>query len=372
VDRDFKRSADDTIRPHRIWRQGLTAAKLPARPAAATGGFARWIYLVPLCAVLLGGLGFAILRGRPPPAAPPAPVPAAQIAAPIAPLVIPAPEEVGPPSMDLPMDLRGSVAPAPSFYLPFAREPEILANQATSLSIFRLAENPAILVLDFPSLGEQARMLNRAAVLVETRGQPRDRLLGDVSLEQAIRATGAQPDTFYDGHDYRASDLVRFFALAERDGIRLNPDELRLRDLIRAAGWTDAGAVGALITLPALGVGIDPQARASILRHEISHGVFFTDPAYAAFTQRFWQTELNDKERAAFRRFLASQEYDPADETLMMNETQAYLVHTADRRFFNPDLVGLPPERLAALRARFVAGMPAGWFRDMTIRDQRP
>src|ERR1700712_2867689 len=163
--------------------------------------------------------------------------------------------------------------------------------------MFRLAENPAIVVLDFPSMREQARMLNRVAVLIETRNQPRDRVLDDAGLDQAIRATGAEPDNFYDGHDYRAADLVRFFALADRDGIRLNPDEERLRDLIRAAGWTDPGAVGALITIPTLGADIDDPARATILRHEISHGEFYTDPAYADFVRLFWQTELSDAER---------------------------------------------------------------------------
>jgi hypothetical protein len=317
------------------------------------------MYLVPVGAVLLGGLGFAVLQGRQPPAAPQA------VHALTAPLPAPPPPVVAAPVPPAPV-----AAPAP-VYLPFAREQDIIANQAASLSMFRLAENPAILVFDFPSLREQARMLNRVAVLVETRGQPRDRVLDDDALDKAIRSTGAEPDTFYDGHDYRAADLVRFFALADRDGVRLNPDELRLRDLVRAAGWTDPGAVGALISIPTLGVGIDAAARRSILRHEISHGEFFTDPGYAAFTQSFWQTELSDAERAAFRRFLSKQEYDPTDETLMMNEMQAYLVHTADARFFTPELVGLTPERVAALRRRFIAGMPAGWLRDMT-REHHP
>ena len=359
---DTERGADDTILPYRIRRPNLPHAGPPAlaRPVAArtglwTGlgtGFAPWMYLVPVSLVLAGGLAYAVLQGRPPDAAsqhaaPQPPAPAAA-SAPLPPPAVPA---------------------FPAAYLAFAREPDILATQSTSLSMFRLAENPAILVLDFPSLREQARMLNRVAVLIETRFQPRDRVLDDDALDRAIRATGAEPDTFYDGHDYRAADLVRFFALAERDGIRLNQDELRLRELIRAAGWMDAGAVGALITLPTLGAGIDPAARRSILRHEISHGEFFTDPDYARFTQWFWQTELSDIERTAFRRFLAGQEYDPADETLMMNEMQAYLVHTNDRRFFGPEMVALSPERIATLRRRFIGGMPAGWFRDLTLRE---
>ncbi len=379
MDHHTEGGADDTIRPYRVKRpnQPHTGGR-PVTKRAAKGGLAPWMYLVPVAVLLLGGLGFAFVQGRP--AAPPlqtaaptaasaaAPASGQAIAPPPAAAPAPADPVLGSPVLGKPV-FSPSIPPA---RLPFARERDILANRSASLSMFRLAENPAILVLDFPTLREQARMLNRVAVLVETRGEPRDRVLGDDALEKAIRATGAEPDSFYDGHDYRAGDLVRFFALADRDGIRLNPDEQWLRGLLATLGWTDAGAVGALITIPTLGAGVDAQARASILRHEISHGQFFTDPNYAAFTQHFWQTDLTEAERAAFRQFLAGQEYDPTDETLMMNEMQAYLVHTADPRFFTPSLVKLSPERLATLRQRFVAGMPAGWFRDMTAHDLHP
>lgn len=384
MDQDTEGGADDTILPYRVKRPNLPhTGPRPAAKPAAKGGLAPWMYLVPAAVLLLIGLGFAFVQGRPtvpqaasqvtpqvtPQSAGPAPAPAPSSA------MAPAPADpvLGSPVLGKPV-FSPSAPPAhlPSARLPFAREQDILANRAASLSMFRLAENPAILVLDFPTLRDQARMLNRVAVLVETRGEPRDRVLDDAALDKAIRATGAEPDSFYDGHDYRASDLVRFFALADRDGIRLNPDEQWLRELLATLGWTDAGAVGALITIPTLGAGVDSQARASILRHEISHGQFFTDPNYAAFTQYFWQNDLTEAERVAFRQFLAGQEYDPTDETLMMNEMQAYLVHTADPRFFNPALVKLSPERLATLRRRFIAGMPAGWFRDMTARDLRP
>ena len=395
MDQDTEGGADDTILPYRVRRPNLPhTAQRSTTKAAPKGGIAPWMYLVPAAVLLLGGLGFVFLQGHAPATTPqavastasvasavPAPAPMAATKTNPSPVNTPAtapPTTASPassPTGPLANAGAGSAAASPSIppaYLPFAREQDILSNRSASLSMFRLAENPAILVMDFPSMRDQARMLNRVAVLVETRGQPHDRVLGDDALEKAIRSTGAEPDNFYDGHDYRAGDLVRFFALADRDGIRLNPDELRLRDLLRTLGWTDAGAVGALITIPTLGAGIDSPARTSILRHEISHGQFFTDPNYAAFTQRFWQTELSDAERTAFRRFLADQQYDATDETLMMNEMQAYLVHTYDRRFFSPELVKIPADRIATLRRRFIAGMPAGWFHDMTVHDQHP
>ena len=390
MDHDSEGGADDTILPYRVRRPNLPhTAQRSTTKAAPRAGIAPWMYLVPAAVLLLGGLGFVFLQGRAPATAPqavastpavPAPVPATKTSpTPSNPqaagsLATPSPATSSPASPTTSPTATAANAVAspttPAAYLPFAREQDILSNRSVSLSMFRLAENPAILVLDFPSMRDQARMLNRVAVLVETRGQPRDRVLGDDALEKAIRSTGAEPDNFYDGHDYRANDLVRVFALADRDGIRLNPDEVRLRDLLRTLGWTDAGAVGALISIPTLGAGIDSAARTSILRHEISHGQFFTDPNYAAFTQRFWQTELTEAERTAFRRFLSDQQYDATDETLMMNEMQAYLVHTHDPRFFSPDLVKIPADRIATLRRRFIAGMPPGWFHDMTVHDQ--
>jgi hypothetical protein len=270
-----------------------------------------------------------------------------------------------PVSVSAPAIVARPVVRAPPDPFPTATESDILANRASVLSVFRLAGNPAVLVLDFPTLREQARMLNRVALLIETRGQPRDRVLDDAALEAAIRATGAEPDSYYYGHDYRASDLVRFFALADRDAIALNPEEARLRALLRTAGWVDANAVGALISIPTAGVGIDAAARATILRHEISHGEYFTNPIYAAYAQGFWRTELTEAERGGIRRFLTRQEYDPGNEDLMMNEMQAYLVHTADPRFFSAEMIGMTQQRLTALRERFLADIPPGWLRDL-------
>jgi hypothetical protein len=140
-----------------------------------------------------------------------------------------------------------------------------------------------------------------------------------------------------------------------------------LRALLRQEGWLTPGVAAGLISLPA--VGSDPRitatARAAILRHELSHGEFFSNPAYAAYVHGFWLTELTPDERAGVRAFLAKDDYDVGVEELMYNEMQAYLMFTRDPEFFTPELAGLTRERLADLQARFLAGMPAGWLRDV-------
>lgn len=268
----------------------------------------------------------------------------------------------------------GRDAPGP-IAVATADERAILAHVARAPTVFRLAPNPAVLVLDFPTLAEQGRALNRLAALVEKAGPPRERLLGDAALEEAIRASGATPETYYYGHDYRAADVARFFALAARDGVALTPEEHWVGRLARQEGWTGPGAAGALVSIPradagpraGADAGVDAAMRATIVRHELSHGEFFTVPAYTAHTLRFWREILTEGEREAFRRFLAEESYDPANEELLANEAQAYLVHTPDPAMFGPDHVGIPGARLAALRAAFVAAMPPGWLRDATL-----
>jgi hypothetical protein len=125
---------------------------------------------------------------------------------------------------------------------------------------------------------------------------------------------------------------------------------------------------GALISIPPEDASqqIDATARATILHHELAHGVFFTDPVYAAYARSFWNTALTDAQRAGFRRFLGADGYDTANDDLMLNEAQAYLIHTSDARYFVPDRVGMSEAEAAALRESFVRGMPGGWLKAAT------
>ena len=259
------------------------------------------------------------------------------------------------------------VAPAPAFAIETANEDEILHDSPTGLTVFRLSSNPHILVLDFASLHEQGMMLNRVAALIEKEKLPRDRVMNDAELAGAIQATGDTVETYYYGHDYSADALARFFSLAEQDRIELNPEEQRLHALLQQVGWLNAGGSGGLISIPAVAADkkITLAARNAILRHELSHGEFFSDPNYAAYVHHFWLTALTEQERAGVRRFLGKEEYDTHEEELMYNEMQAYLMFTRDPLFFTPDMAGLTRARLAELQEKFLAGMPAGWLREV-------
>ena len=235
-----------------------------------------------------------------------------------------------------------------------------------SLSVFRFAPNPRVLVLVFASLREQGNMLNRAAAFVEKANQPHDRVLTDPELDAAIRAGGDTVETFYYGHDYGAPDLTRFFALADRAGVRLTEEEEALRRLLARERWFEPNAIGGLLSIPQIGADshVTPDARAAILHHELSHGEYFTNPAYAAFVRKFWNQTLTAGERDRMRRFLLSLGYEPGLEHVVENEAQAYLMFTESADFFTPEMVGMTKARLTELRNAFYRAMPAGWLRD--------
>jgi hypothetical protein len=103
---------------------------------------------------------------------------------------------------------------------------------------------------------------------------------------------------------------------------------------------------------------VDAVRREAVLRHELSHGEFFTDPAYRAHCLRFWRQELREAERRVFTAYLKGLDYNPADDELMANETQALLMHTPDGRAFNASSLGMDEAALAQLRTRFRSGEP--------------
>jgi hypothetical protein len=243
----------------------------------------------------------------------------------------------------------------------------IAAHRGTTPTLFRLQEDRAVLVLDFPELHAQAQMLNRVAALIEKADMPRDRVVTETELDAHIQAIGGTPDAYYYGHDYRAADLVRFFQLAEAQAVPLNLHEKWLKDLLIQQGWFNPAAVGALISISGPTADIDATSRSTILRHELSHAVYFTDPAYVALSQHLWNDLLTDTEREAIKTFLAKDGYDTTDEDLMANEAQAYLIHTRDPRYFMPAMVGIDPAREAALRGPFLDAIPEPWLRDSAL-----
>jgi hypothetical protein len=255
--------------------------------------------------------------------------------------------------------IRPAEPPPPPEGPPTLPTAEILANRAMEPMAMRWASNPLVWLLDFPSLELQGRAMNRMAALIEKDSAPRDRVLADEALAEAIAADGSTPSNWYSGHNYRASDLARFFEWAERDGVTLNPLELWVREQVELARRVDRSRDAAFLTIPAVGPYVDASMRAAILRHELAHGQFFTLPFFAAHVMRVWERGFSEGERAAARRYLGRSGYDTRQEEMMANEIMAYLLYTPDRRFFDParDL-GWSDEQADRLRVILRSGAP--------------
>jgi hypothetical protein len=328
---------DDTVRLASSIRQPGRQTRLPMRFAAAGGA----VVVVALVAWLLW------------PRAVHHPVaPAPQTAA----LVRP------------PRSLPRPVPPAApmEWQIQTATEQQIRDHVSPGLTVFRFAADPRIVVLDFASLQEQGLMLDRMAALEEKAATPRDRVLTDAALDQAIEVGGDTIATYYYGHDYSAAELVRFFKLADAQHVVLYPEEETLRRLLLQLGWFLPGAQGGMISVPKVGANarVTYAARGVILRHELAHGEYFSDPSYVAYVHHFWEHALTPAERDAVRQFLAAEDYDPNIDDLMQNEMQAYLMFTRDPEFFAPADIHMTPARLAELQAEFQQNLPVAWLRE--------
>ena len=266
----------------------------------------------------------------------------------------PAPEPA-PAIIPASLPIPGRLATLP----PLLDEAGLLAHRAAEPAMLRLADNPAVFVLNFPSLDWQGAALNRIAALIEKAGLPRDRILTPAEMAEAITRAGDTPATFYYGHNYRGVSLDRFFRIAARDGVALSAKEEWVEAQYRLArSLVPECQEIALLSVAAPDARMTAEWRATVLRHELGHGLFATRPAYAEHIRRVWRDRFTESERAAIRAFLGREGYDTANEEMMIDEAQAYLLHTPDPRFFAPSHIGTDETGIARLRALMREGAP--------------
>jgi hypothetical protein len=266
------------------------------------------------------------------------------------------------------------IRPANSLDVPMVNVNQLLAVGAGDDWHWSALEGaPGVLVVEYPDLSAQGRALNRIATLIEKAGAPRDRVLTDKELAAFMAETGAEPHSYYFGHDYRAVDLARFFTLVETQQTPLGDDEVRFREFLLNAGVIARGGAGYIVPNPPGAVvsytrareddparpineAVSRELRAAVLRHELSHGIYFTNPAYREHSWAFWNA-LTPPEREMFTQFLTDLQYDPKNEELMVNEVQAFLMHTSSV-VFTAEHLGVTDPQLGVLRDRFLEGMP--------------
>jgi hypothetical protein len=238
---------------------------------------------------------------------------------------------------------------------------------------WRYTPNSEIWILDMPGLELLGRTFNRVTQLKEQQyTEPYPRVLTSEELAKYIIAANRTFASFAAGHDLRVSDLVQFFNLADRDKVELFPEEYALRDFLNEQGlikeWRgfhqSQKPHTVILSIPqvqdrrANEPGVTSNARYAILLHELAHAEFHTNAAYNKYCRAFWADGLSERQKEAFKRFLASMRYSVEDEDLLINEMHAYLMFTPDAGSFSAARLGIPESELAAMRAAFLKGRP--------------
>lgn len=239
--------------------------------------------------------------------------------------------------------------------------------------VFRFRMNTAISVIEFSSLDLQGSTMNRIAALVEKKGKARDSIVDEYELSADIQRQGEIAATYFMGHDYRMTDVARFFSLARQSGITLNSNEAALRDALLGLGLLRDNVLrrnfegkenAAIVSVAAADILPGQQGTQVVydlhatLRHELSHGEFFSNVAYHDYVLEKWRS-IPESFRQIFVKDFDRMGYDVENEELMANEFQAYLWDAGSSAFIDLYLIKAGSS-LGKMRMSFLAGLPEG------------
>jgi hypothetical protein len=219
---------------------------------------------------------------------------------------------------------RLGYARIPPFPDPIAADPGIALAwplerwRDSRYEVFRWDRFPSLLIFDFADYAVQDRMLKRLAFFVEKVGF-RGRLAADAEIA-ALHGWNA--------HDYRAEDLARFFQASREKNFPLLAEERELEQIllntgvIRNIGGVLQGGEGGIISVSRES---PDYLRVRFMAHEGFHGLFFIDENFRDFSRGRWQILPTDAKRF-IRSYFGYQQYDIADEYLLINEFMAYVL----------------------------------------------
>lgn len=248
----------------------------------------------------------------------------------------------------------------------------ILDTRTGQVTIWRLADNPNILIFDFPSLSEQGRSFDRITQLIDQFNEPYKRVMGNAEFVKYMDSLRRNFADFAFGHDVLMSEFVLFFNLADRDKIELFPEEIAVRDFLIEQGliktwrgiYQAVKADQVVLSVPQMQERreneppINALARRAIILHEVAHGEFYTNKYYADYCRKYWNSVLNEEQRNHFKQFLSNYNYTLNADELLINEMQAYLMFTPDPASFSAAKLKVSQADLDAMRDKFANGKP--------------
>ena len=207
------------------------------------------------------------------------------------------------------------------------------------MEVSRWDRNPRVLLLRFPSAATQRDAMGRPSIFLEDA-----ELHGTVVERIPSGQRGGVAN--YSGHNMRASDLARFLNVLRATmpgGAAENASEAAMVRALKNVGalvTKKDGSVAAARDDPVLAAVAGSSDRNEVrdaLLHEAMHMVFYVDPEYERACRDYWESSMTDSDKDAWRAFLTELRYNANDETLVMNELQAYM---ATERVMFDDGVG--------------------------------
>lgn len=281
---------------------------------------------------------------------------------------------------DIVSTVKDSPAPAPVVDVRALRleelkrlsKEEIQASATDKFTAYVLKGNERTVVLDFPTTLAQARMFGRVILFIERDGTSKTRVMTVAEVQKWLVKNTKTLDTLTMGNNIRASEFARFFNTARLQEEPLTTDERELYDWLLQMQLLREEELGVAVVEPETIVVSVPQIstvqgcapcsvsaeqRRVTVEHEFSHARFATDIPYQNYVGWFWANGMNTVVRSKFTQFLRKRGYDTGIRELVINEMQAFLMHTPNPAAFNATDVGMTETELTELRQRFQAGL---------------
>jgi hypothetical protein len=201
---------------------------------------------------------------------------------------------------------------------------EILASDPASFrgkgfELYSWRRLPGILIFRFADTDVQDAYLKRIAFFVEKAG-----FRGRLARDEEIKGLHG-----WNAHDYRAADLGRFFKKADDEAFALNGSELELKDMLLSLGLLERSGEGirgrAGKAIVSISVSSGKAMERRFLAHELYHGIYFTDPGFAAGAAELY-AKLDPGVRDYVLEYFDYKEYDLSDADLVVNEFAAYFL----------------------------------------------
>ena len=249
---------------------------------------------------------------------------------------------------------------------------EIQASATDKFTAYILKGNERTVVLDFPTTLAQARMFGRVILFIERDGTSTTRVMTVAEVQKWLVKNTKTLDTLTMGNNIRASEFARFFNTARLQEEPFTTDERELYDWLLQMQLLREEELGVSVVEPETIVVSVPQIstiqgcapcsvsaeqRRVTVEHEFSHARFATDIPYQNYVGWFWSNVMSTVVRSKFTQFLRKRGYDTSIRELVINEMQAFLMHTPNPAAFNATDVGMTEAELTELRQRFQAGL---------------